>query len=448
MVEALADRVAALDWHELPANVIAMGRRVVLDTIGCALHGATTEDAQPLRRAASALSAEGPCAVWGAGLTASPGVAALLNGSHAHLRELDDIGGGGHAGASQVPAAFAAVEVAGGTGRDLLLGVIGGHEISSRLADGASYDVMTLRGWHTTGVFGSLGAAAAAARAMRLDRELTANALGLAGSFTGGTWAFMADGADSKRIHPGKASETGLTAAILARAGVTGPRHVLEAEWGGLYPTYVPGDADATAPARNLTGFRILSKGFKRFPVCWGIASAADAVLALREKHALAVAHVAHVRVTLSGMSRRMIGGYRVATVLDAQMSLPYALACLLRHGRLTLDEFTDAALADPATRQLMERIELVVDPAAHGERQTVEIFTMRGDCYRERVETPVGHWDNPLSDSALREKFLSLATPALGGDAVVLADLIERLDEPDALPKGRALLRRSPFRA
>jgi 2-methylcitrate dehydratase MmgE/PrpD-like protein len=77
-----------------------------------------------------------------------------------------------------------------------------------------------------------------------------------------------------------------------------------------------------------------------------------------------------------------------------------------------------------------------------------VEIVTTAGDCFRERVETPIGHWDNPLSDSALREKFLSLATPALGGDAVVLADLIERLDEPDALPKVRALLRRSPSRA
>jgi 2-methylcitrate dehydratase PrpD len=448
VVEALAERVAGLTWIDLPADVIAMGRRVVFDTIGCALHGATTEDAEPLRRAAAELSAEGQCAVWGTGLTASPGVAALLNGSHAHLRELDDIGGGGHAGASQVPAAFAAVELIGGTGRDLLLGVIAGHEVSSRLADGASYDVMTLRGWHTTGVFGSLGAAAAAARALRLDRDLTANALGLAGSFTGGTWAFMADGADSKRIHPGKASETGLTAAILARAGVTGPRHVLEASWGGLYPTYVPGESDATAPARELTRFRILNKGFKRFPVCWGIASAADAVLALRQKHALAVDDVARVRVTLSEMSRRMIGGRRVATVLDAQMSLPYALAYLLSHGRLTLQEFTETALADPAPREVMERIELVVDPAAHGERQTVEIVTTAGDCFRERVETPVGHWDNPLSDSALRQKFLTLAAPALGRDAATLADLIERLDEPDALPRVRALLRRSPLRA
>jgi 2-methylcitrate dehydratase PrpD len=98
--------------------------------------------------------------------------------------------------------------------------------------------------------------------------------------------------------------------------------------------------------------------------------------------------------------------------------------------------------------RPVRQAVELVVDPAAHGERQTVEIFTARGDCHRERVETPVGHWDNPLSDSALREKFLTLATPAVGGDAVVLADLIERLDEPDTLPKVRALLRRSPLRA
>ena len=92
----------------------------------------------------------------------------------------------------------------------MLLGLVAGHEITSRLTDAASYDVMTLRGWHTTGVYGSIGAGVAASRVLCLDAERTAHALGLAGSYTGGTWAFMADGAMSKRLHPGRSAEIGL----------------------------------------------------------------------------------------------------------------------------------------------------------------------------------------------------------------------------------------------
>jgi 2-methylcitrate dehydratase PrpD len=442
--EALAGWAAALTWKRLPSEVVVMARRILLDTLGCALHGSTTPEAKALARARADLGGSGPCTVWGTRGGAPPQAAALLNGAHAHMRELDDIGGGGHAGACQVPAVLAAAELAGGDGRDVLLGLVAGHEITSRLTDAASYDVMTLRGWHTTGVYGSLGAAVAAARALRLDASRTAHALGLAGSYTGGTWAFMADGAMSKRVHPGRSAEIGLTAAVLARRGVTGPREVLDAPWGGLFATYAPGESDARAPLAGLgEGFRILRKGFKPFPVCWGINSAADSMLALREKHGLEAGDVAKVRIVLSEMSRRMIGGTRLDSVLHAQMSVTYALACILLHGRLTLREFSPAALADPAARALMARMELVVDPAAHGERQTVEVETRDRRRLTSRVELPLGHWDNPLSDADLEAKFLRLAGAALGPvRATKAAALVVRVEQPGALRRLLALLR------
>lgn len=123
-------------------------------------------------------------------------------------------------------------------------------------------------------------------------------------------------------------------------------------------------------------------------------------------------------------------------------MSVVYSIARALVHGRLALEGFTDAALADPAVRELMARIELIVDPAAHGERQTVEISTRDGGCLRSRIETPRGHWDNPLSDAELRAKFLDLATPALGPTASAVADLVARLDTPSTLTRLLDLLR------
>jgi 2-methylcitrate dehydratase PrpD len=441
--EALAGRVAAIGWEALPDRVRQMSRRVVLDAVGCALNGSRTPEAALLAAARADLGPDGACTVWGTPGGAPPGVAALLNGAHAHLRELDDIGGGGHAGACQVPAALAAAELAGREGRDVLLGVVAGHEVSSRLADAASYDVMTLRGWHTTGVYGSLGAAAAAARTLDLDARGCAHALGLAGSFTGGTWAFMADGAMSKRVHPGRSAEIGLTAALLARRGVTGPAQVLDAPWGGLYAACAAGESDPSAIARSMDdGYRILRKGFKPYPVCWGINSSADAALALREKGRLAPGEVARVRITVSEMSRRMIGGVRIASRLDAQMSVTYAVASILVRGHLDLCDFDDAALVDPAVRDMMGHIELIVDPAAHGERQTVEIETRDGRVLRDRVETPRGHWDHPLSDGDLRAKFLDLAGPALGPAAPRAADLVGELERPGALRALLALLR------
>jgi 2-methylcitrate dehydratase PrpD len=141
-------------------------------------------------------------------------------------------------------------------------------------------------------------------------------------------------------------------------------------------------------------------------------------------------------------MSRRMIGTKRVETVLDAQMSVVYALAWIILSGKLTLDEFTADALRDPGVRVLMGKIDLEVDPAAHGERQTVEVETTDGRRLSSRVEIPRGHWDAPLSDDELREKFLALATPALASRAEVAADLVDRIESPGALTELLALLR------
>lgn len=442
ITETLAGWTAALRPEDLPAEVVGMARRCLLDTLGCALQGTTTPEAGRLARVQADLATRGPATVWGRRGGVAPSLAALLNGTHAHLRELDDIGAG-HAGACQVPAVLAAAEVAGTDGASVLLGLVAGHEVASRLTDAAGYDVLTLRGWHSTGVYGSLGAAAAVARTLGLGPDGTADALGLAGSYTGGLWAFMADGAMSKRIHPGKSAETGLTAAVLARRGVTGPRAVLETAWGGLFPTYLGDAADPGATVRGLgEGFRILRKGFKPYPVCWGVNSAADALLRLGREAGATAGTVSRVRVVLSEMSHRMVGGTRIASVLDAQMSLPYALASILLRGRLTLAEFDEAALADPAAREVMRRIELVVDPRAHGERQTVEVELRDGRRLRERVETPHGHWDDPLSDDELRGKFLGLAGPALGARAADAADLVGEVETPGALGRLLRLLR------
>jgi len=151
---------------------------------------------------------------------------------------------------------LASLEDGADAGRRVLEAMIVGYDVALRVLEAAGgYRAHNGQGWHSTGTCGSFGAAAAAARALGLDAERTAWALGLAGSFTGGTWAFLDDGSMSKRYHPGRAAETGVLAAALARAGFTGPTRVFEAEWGGFLKTYAAGRArpaaltDALVPA-------------------------------------------------------------------------------------------------------------------------------------------------------------------------------------------------------
>src|SRR4029077_1260767 len=135
---------------------------------------------------------------------------------------------------------------------EAITALVAGYDLAARTLEGAGgYRPVNDLGWHSTGICGSFGAAAASAKVIGLDKEKFADALGVAGTFTGGIWAFLADGAMTKRFHPGTASETGLAAGLCAQCGTTGPRHVLETPWGGFFSTYSPGIA---TPAATLQG--------------------------------------------------------------------------------------------------------------------------------------------------------------------------------------------------
>ena len=135
-------------------------------------------------------------------------MAAMVNGTSAHALELDDFGGCGHSGAVVIPAVCALAGRHSFSGKEAITALVAGYDLAARTLEGAGgYRAVQDLGWHSTGICGSFGAAAASAKLMKLDAERFADALGVAGTFTGGIWAFLADGAMTKRFHPGKASE-------------------------------------------------------------------------------------------------------------------------------------------------------------------------------------------------------------------------------------------------
>lgn len=417
LTERFAGYWSAAQVGDLPAEVVHAARRSLLDTLAAGVAGGATTVVDSVVAAMHAGgSGVGSSTLWGRADTLAPAAAALVNGTAAHALELDDFGGCGHSGAVVIPAVCALAQRYPVHGDRVLLAIAAGYDLASRVLDGSGgYRPHNERGWHSTGTCGSFGAAAAAATLLGLPRQTYVHALGIAGTFTGGTWAFLADGALVKRFHPGKAAETGVSAALLAQAGLTGPREVLDASWGGFYTTYAKGDA---TPERTVEGlgvqFHILRSGIKPYACCRTLHSCIDAVLEI--VNGADSASIAALVVHGNAQTRRQFERTDVRSLLEAQFSMPYCLAVAAQSGRATLDQFDPLRVAEPEIQRLMNLTEIRTDrPLGPTDYPSLEVVFADGRRVHKDVPFATGAPEAPLSDAALTDKALSLLVPVLG---------------------------------
>jgi 2-methylcitrate dehydratase PrpD len=436
----LAAFVAGLRWDALPDAVVAHAKLLLLDTLGAALAGVHTDEGRAVREAAQWFGgADGPAGIWGTRGRSTPATAALVNGTTAHAQELDDFGGCDHSGAVVIPAVLASVEHDDpDAGRRVLEALVAGYDVALRVLEASGgYRAHNGRGWHSTGTCGSFGAAAAVARLLSLDAERTAWALGLAGSSAGGTWAFLADGAMSKRYHPGRAAETGVLAAALARAGFTGPTWIFEANWGGFLETYMPGRTRSAALTERLGhDFKILRSGVKPYASCRGAHATLDAVFDLAHVERVRAEDVAAVRIRCTEQDRMMLGNGHPETRLAAQMSFAYSVAVAWTAGRAGLTEYEEPWLHDPRVRAFMPRVTVSADPALpEGSEAHVSVETHDGRCFDRHVPFARGAPENPLSLEEVIAKYEDLAPRALAPHAVrEVREAVFALESPGSL--------------
>jgi 2-methylcitrate dehydratase PrpD len=366
----------------------------------------------------------------------------MVNGTSAHAQELDDFGGCGHSGAVVVPTVFALAGRGGVSGKDAITAMLAGYDIAARTLEGAGgYRAHNDLGWHSTGTCGSFGAAAAAARLLGLDAGKFADALGIAGSFTGGIWAFLADGADTKRFHPGKAAENGLSAALLAQAGMSGPRQVLEAKWGGFYSSFAHGIAKPEATLEGLgQAFRIDRSGMKPYACCRGLHACMDAVLAVLAETGAQAADVEALVVHGNEQYKMQFDRMRIGNMLDAQFSIQYALAVAALSGRGSLDQFSTLRHEEPDVRSLMQRVTVLADrQIIPGQYPPLEVRLKDGRVIERFVLYAKGAPENPLSEAELAAKVESLIAPVLG--AARCREIVACVAALEALPDLKRLI-------
>ena len=442
----MARFVADLRYDDLPNDVRDLAQLVLLDALGCGLAGSTTEELLLIRQAMrAAAGGVGDTLLWGTSESAPLPLAALANGAAIHAREMDDFEGCLHSGSVIMPAAFGTAARARVSGRELLTAIVVGYDIARRALEGCGGNrPLKENGWHSTSVCGGFGAAAAAARVLGLDAEQIQWALGYAGSNAGGTWAFIPDGAMSKRVHPGLAAQSGVVAAYLAASRVTGPTSIFEADWGGFFPTYA-GDKAQPAQATDDLGsdFRIRIVGFKPYAACRGNHGSIDAILELRREQNIRPEIVARITVRGSRTHVKQLGKQNVQTMLDAQFSLPYSIAVSLATGGAMLDQYTPEALRRPDILALAHRVEVVHDEQVTGNEQPfVDVYLTDGRVLTRRVLIPRGDRRNPLTEEELRAKFRSNARLVLNEAQVAqLEDAVANVSETENVSALAALL-------
>lgn len=421
----LAAWVSALKYDDLPQRTREVARIALLDTLGAGLYGFNTPWTQKLLSWVQRGGQGNEARTWNAGtVTLRSADAALVNGVAVHAFELDDYHNAKlHCGAAVIPAALAVAERLDSNGRDLLTAIVAGYEVMIRSSLALNPSAARLRGWHLTGVVGPFGAAAACAVLLKLNAEETAWALGLAGTQGAGLWAFNADGSMSKRLHPGKAAHSGVLAAELAQLGFSGPTSIYEFEDGGVLKAFSD-HADKALLTRDLgCVYHIDNNSTKPYCCCGSTHAYIDAALALRKKLGAPWDTSRKVRVGTCKVVDVQCGfDYVPGSVLNAQMSLRYAVAVALLEGAALPAQFTDDKLCDPLIIAVAAAIELVADPELDKlyPKDFAGWVAVEHNGRFERIDilNPTGSIHAPINAAGITEKFRGI-NPSLDTDAI-----------------------------
>lgn len=416
----LARFVTEVRWDTLPDPV----RRAVLDAfqdwLGNAAAGLSTPFGEAVRNVARLNGGEGRATIVGTRGKTDPLTAALVNGGASHALEFDDSHKGTfyHPGSPAIAAALAAAQASDCRGTDLLDGIAAGYETGIRVAEalGPSH----YKYWHTTGTAGTLAAAAAVARVLRLPESQTIAAFGLAGTQAAGLWEVLPEAPAAKNLHAGRAAQSGVLAAFLAREGVPGPSSIFEGGR-GLFAAMVPDGADAEACSEKLGRiWRILEITFKAYPICGHAMTPVEAALLIRTQ--LDGAEISRLVVYSNAISMRVAGNPDPLDGFAAKFSIPYCVAAALSRGRVTQAEFEPAILRDAGLRDLMGRVELVALPEYDRIAKTIRPARIEAELDDGRTveavsETRRGDPEQPLTAEEMQTKFLGLAALAWGED-------------------------------
>ncbi len=418
LASQLAQWVSEVHYEDLPSDVIESTKLRILDVIGLALAGAETAFGRSTIAAAVVMSPPGPARIFGTGDAIGAPTAAFANASLSQALEYDDTHNESivHMSSPAVAAALALAGLRTVTGRDLILSIAVANEISCRVGS-VSSGQFHRRGFHPTGLFAPFGIAAGIGKILGLDAQRLAWAEGTAGSCAAGLLECWVDGTQTKFLHSGFAAQSGLTAALLAESGVSGPPNVFEGRF-GLFASHVQ---DAAVPknfGRIADGlgshWESRNSSFKPFPTAHVLHPYVSAILRLRNQHGLRAADVVRIECPVAEFNVSIVcepvaEKCAPATQAHCRVCLQYTMAEALYAGSLGKNAYSDSMRLNPEVLALARKVEYRIDPSFPGPgrfKGAVKVTLTDGRVLEEIEEYNRGSAENPMTEPELRAKF------------------------------------------
>ena len=435
--QELASFASQLQAKDIPADVMSRAEDLLVDWFGSAIAGKGSRPVEIITQFAQDMGGftaahAGPSEILITRKSSSPFLAAMANAAASHVAEQDDVHNGSvfHPATVVFPPALACAQAIGASGEDLLVAVVAGYEVGIRVGEflGRSH----YKVFHTTGTAGTIAAAAAVGRLLKLNPSQMLNAFGSAGTQSAGLWEFLRDAADSKQLHTAHAAATGLMSAYIAQAGFTGAQHILEGKQG--LAAGMSSDADPSKLVDQLgRRWTLAETSFKYHASCRHTHPAADALLQVMLAHQLKPSDIATVETLVHQGAIDVLGPVTdPTTVHQSKFSMGTVLALIAHYQFAGLQEF-DQHFHDEAICLFRDRVTMTLDPevdCAYPQRWIgkVKVHLNNGQILEGRVDEPKGDPGNTLSRSEITDKAMRLAAFSDGANPAEMRHAIDVL--------------------
>jgi 2-methylcitrate dehydratase PrpD len=441
----LAQYINQLNYDNFAPEVSEAASYAILDSIGAALGAARQNE---ITRYIDELlrwetEPERSASVWGTSKRASLHSAVLLNGIMGHALELDDVHvrSKSHVGAVVVISAWTMADALDIGMKGLIEAVVAGYEVMGRIGMSLNVTSHRLKGFHATGTMGVFGAAAVAAKLLGLNVEQTVSAFGIAGTQASGLWAFLAEGSTCKKLHPARAASNGIAAALLAKAGMTGPTRILDAKDGGLYHAMSDGFDMSLLTAGLGETWEITKIDKKPYPCCRSTHPEIDAAFQLRSSITDTKLIESIVVETYEIGAVQCGSAPYPASPVKARFSIAYCVAAALIDGNIGLSHFTQECVDRADLKVLAEKVTV-----RGTEKYTARYPGHWGCCmkilannneFNAETDDAAGSVNCPMTREQEKNKFLTLASSAISRkEALDIIDAVLVPGKKHELPK------------
>lgn len=425
----LVEHVHAITYDSLPEEARERAKYFLLDYLGVALRAVEAASSRVFHNFARKRAPQGgPCAIVGSDLRTDAPHAALVNGGVGHATEMDDVTTRSslHPAVSVMPSTLAVAQAHNPDPRRTIAAIVAGYEVTNRIGNAVNPTSHYARGFHPTGTCGAFAASVTASKLLGLSLEATSNAMGIAGSQAAGSMQYLDNGAWTKRFHPGWAAHSGIMAAYLAQEGYTGPEDILGGSAG-----FLRGHSDDPTPEYVVERFgeywEICESAIKPYACCRYNHAAIDATIEVCRAHDIQPEEIARVEVRVPETSVMVViephdMKANPQNIVDAQFSLPYAVAVAILKRAAGLDEYADDFLRSRVHASIIKKIECYGDAGMEAEfpdkwQARVRIETARG-VFEAHQDHPKGDPRNPLTWEELTERFHAMTAPVLDQEA------------------------------